>query len=94
MLHFFSFKNTNLDQEVKLKFGCRLALVCDPPVGYVKHGKFLDLAYNDRSFDIRVDPSQLKEDQAYFTELQVFDTEQVNVGPLARFPITIIKPTT
>ncbi|CAF4709004.1 unnamed protein product, partial [Rotaria sp. Silwood2] len=80
------------DQEVKIKFACRLSLICDPPVSYVQHGKFLDLAYNDRTFDIRIDPSHLKEDQAHFTELQAFDTNQINAGPLARFPVTIIKP--
>jgi len=81
-----------LDQEVKIKFGCRLSLICDPPASYVQHGKYLDLAYNDRTFDIRIDPSHLKEDQAHFTELQAFDINQINAGPLARFPITIIKP--
>ncbi|CAF4672915.1 unnamed protein product [Rotaria sp. Silwood1] len=80
------------DQEVKIKFACRLSLICDPPVSYVQHGKFLDLAYNDRTFDIRIDPSHLKEDQVHFTELQAFDTNQINAGPLARFPVTIIKP--
>ena len=52
----------------------------------------LDLAYNDRTFDIRIDPSQLKQDQIYFTELQAFNIEEINAGPLVRFPITIIKP--
>jgi hypothetical protein len=46
----------------------------------------------DRTFDIRIDPSHLKQDQIHFTELQAFDINQINVGPLARFPITIIKP--
>ncbi len=81
-----------LDQEVKIKFGCRLSFICEPSVSYVQHGKFLDLAYNDRTFDIKVDPSHLKEDQVHFTELQAFDTNQINAGPLVRFPITIIKP--
>ncbi|CAF4439504.1 unnamed protein product, partial [Adineta steineri] len=44
------------------------------------------------TFDIRIDPSHLKEDEVHFTELQAFDTNQINAGPLARFPITIIKP--
>ncbi len=85
-------KCVDLDQEMKIKFGCRLSLICDPPVSYVQHGKFLDLAYHDRTFDIRIDPSTLKEDQFHYTELQVFDTNEINFGPLARFPITIIKP--
>ncbi|CAF3801202.1 unnamed protein product [Adineta steineri] len=80
------------DQEVKIKFACRLSFICDPPVSYVQHAKFLDLSYADRTFDIRIDPSHLKEDEVHFTELQAFDTNQINAGPLARFPITIIKP--
>lgn len=83
-----------LDQKNKIQFACRLSLVCDPPVSYVQHGKFLDLAYNDRTFDIRIDPSQLQQDRVHFTELQAFDVNQINAGPLVRFPITIIKPTT
>ncbi|CAF4089647.1 unnamed protein product, partial [Adineta steineri] len=80
------------DQDAKIKFACRLSLICDPPVSYVQHGKFLDLCYSDRTFDIRIDPSHLKEDQVHFTELQAFDTNEINAGPLVRFPITIIKP--
>lgn len=61
-------------------------------MSYVQHGKYLDLAYNERTLDIRIDPSQLQEDQIHFTELQAFDLNQISAGPLARFPITIIKP--
>ncbi len=85
-------KNIDLDQEVKIKFGCRLSSICDPSVSYVQHGEFLDLAYNDRRFDIRIYPSHLKEDRVHFTGLQAFDVNQINAGPLARFPITLIKP--
>ncbi|CAF4227427.1 unnamed protein product, partial [Rotaria magnacalcarata] len=49
-------------------------------------------AYNERTFDIRIYPSHLKEDQVHFTEIQAFDVNQTNAGPLARFLITIIKP--
>ncbi len=35
-------------------------MICDPPVHYVQHGKYLDLTFNDRAFDIRIGPSQLK----------------------------------
>ena len=84
--------NIRLDQEAKIKFGCRLSLVSEPSVSYVQHGKYLDLAYNERTLDIRIDPSQLQEDQIHFTELQAFDLNEINAGPLARFPITIIKP--
>ncbi|CAF4459023.1 unnamed protein product, partial [Rotaria magnacalcarata] len=55
-------------------------------------GEFIDLAYNERTFDIRIYPSHLKEDQVHFTEIQAFDVNQTNAGPLARFLITIIKP--
>ncbi|CAF1250085.1 unnamed protein product [Rotaria magnacalcarata] len=82
------------DQEIKINFACRLSLICDPPASYVQHGKFLDLAFSDRTFDIKIDPSHLQQDQAHFTELQAFDVNQINAGPLARFPITIIKPIT
>lgn len=82
----------DLDQDVKIKYNCRLSFVCEPPVSYVQHGKYLDLAFNDRTLDIRIDPSNLKEDQVHFTELQAFDSNEINAGPLARFPITIIKP--
>jgi len=85
-------KSIDLDQEVKIKFACRLSFICDSPASYVQHGEFLDLAYNDRTFDIRFDPSHLKDDQVHFTELQGFDINQINAGPLVRFPITIIKP--
>lgn len=85
-------KLIDLDQEMKIKYNCRLSFVCEPPVSYVQHGKYLDLAFNDRTFDIRIDPSGLKEDSVHFTELQAFDLNQINAGPLARFPITIIKP--
>ena len=86
--------NVLLDQEKKIDYNSRLALLSDPPASYVQHGKFLDLSYQDRTFDIRLDPSQLKEDQVHFTQLQVFDLKQIAAGPLARFPITIIKPMT
>ncbi|CAM4749354.1 unnamed protein product [Rotaria magnacalcarata] len=59
---------------------------------YVQHGEFIDLAYNERTFDIRIYPSHLKEDQVHFTEIQAFDVNQTYAGPLARFLITIIKP--
>ena len=81
-----------LDQKAKIDFACRLSLISDPPATYVEHGKFLDLAFSDRTFDIRLDPSQLKEDQIHFTELQAFDIHQIQAGPIARFPISIIKP--
>lgn len=67
-------------------------MITDPPVSYVQHGKFLDLSFIDRTFDIRIDPSQLQDDQAYFTQLEAIDVNQVEAGPLVRFPITIIKP--
>ncbi|CAF4264404.1 unnamed protein product [Rotaria sp. Silwood2] len=44
--------------------------------------RFLDLVYNERTFNIRIDPSHLKEDQLHFTELQAFHTKQINVEPL------------
>lgn len=52
----------------------------------------MDLAYTDRTFDIRIDPSKLKDDQVYFTQIQAFDLNLIQAGPLVRFPITIIKP--
>lgn len=67
-------------------------MTSDPCVSYVEHGKYLDLAYTDRTLDIRVDPSKLKEDQVYFTQIQAFDLNLIHAGPLVRFPITIIKP--
>ncbi|CAF1460835.1 unnamed protein product [Rotaria sordida] len=43
-----------------IQFGCRLSLICDLSISYVQHGKFLDFAYNDRRFNIKIDPSHLK----------------------------------
>ena len=67
-------------------------MFCDPPVNYVQHEKYVDLSFNDRTFDIRIDPSNLKDDQIYFTQLQFVDLNQIEMGPLFRYPITIIKP--
>jgi hypothetical protein len=82
----------NVDQETKIDFSRRLSLVCEPPVTHVEHGKFLDLAFADRTLDIRLDPSHLKDDQVHFTELQAFDIDHIQAGPLVRFPITVIRP--
>lgn len=80
------------DQEKKIQFSSRLTFICDPIANYVEHGKYLDLAYTDRTFDIRIDPSKLKDDQVHFTQIQAFDLNLIQAGPLVRFPITIIKP--
>jgi len=45
-----------------------------------------------RIFKITVDPLSLKEGEAYYAEVNLFDTECFNQGPIARVPISVIKP--
>ncbi|CAF1324405.1 unnamed protein product [Didymodactylos carnosus] len=81
-----------LNQECKIRFGCHLSLQCEPQATWVHHAKYLDVSNIERTMDIRLDPTQLTEGQAHYTELQGYDIEKLQLGPLFRFPITVVKP--
>ncbi|KAJ7534838.1 hypothetical protein O6H91_12G006200 [Diphasiastrum complanatum] len=58
---------------------------------WVKCPKYLLLTYNGRTFNIMVDPTELKPG-VHFTEVVGLDCDAPWRGPLFRVPITVTKP--
>jgi tripeptidyl-peptidase-2 len=73
----------------KIKFEKRLILTSTVP--WIKSPEYLLLPNEQRQFKITVDPTELAEGPHY-GEIQCFDSEHPDAGPIARLPCTIIKP--
>ncbi|PRP81954.1 hypothetical protein PROFUN_10526 [Planoprotostelium fungivorum] len=60
---------------------------------WVKCPQYLVSTSGSRNISVRVDPTALEEGRAYYTEVQGFDSDVPQAGPVFRIPITVIKPT-
>ncbi|RIB23882.1 subtilase family-domain-containing protein [Gigaspora rosea] len=76
--------------QKKFELETRFALVCTQT--WVRATDFLFLGSNGRSFDVKVDPTNLTPGGFYFAEVQGYDTTCPDRGPLFRVPITVTKP--
>ncbi|CAG8610460.1 383_t:CDS:2, partial [Dentiscutata heterogama] len=78
------------NNQRKYELETRLALVCTQT--WVRATDFLFLGSRGRSFDVKVDPTNLIPGGLYFAEIQGYDTTCPDRGPLFRVPITVTKP--
>uniref|UniRef100_A0A914UV78 Tripeptidyl peptidase II Ig-like domain-containing protein n=1 Tax=Plectus sambesii TaxID=2011161 RepID=A0A914UV78_9BILA len=67
-------------------------LRCDAK--WVEHPEHFELMNQQRQFNIRIDAAELEEGVPHYTELQAFDADHIEMGPLFRVPITVILPVT
>ncbi|CAG8674187.1 18099_t:CDS:10, partial [Racocetra fulgida] len=75
------------NNQKKFELERRLALISTQT--WVRTTDFLFLG---RSFDVKVDPTNLAPGGFYFAEVQGYDTTCPERGPLFRVPVTITKP--
>ena len=84
--------NANFHEDAtsrkKVDFEMRLALSASEP--WVKVTDFANLAAGGETTDIRIDPTGLPEG-AHFAEILASDSAHPERGPIARYPITVIK---
>ncbi|CAG8643412.1 13260_t:CDS:2, partial [Cetraspora pellucida] len=78
------------NNQKKFELESRLALISTQT--WVRTTDFLFLGSTGRSFDVKVDPTNLSPGGFYFAEVQGYDTTCPERGPLFRVPITITKP--
>ncbi|CAG8455950.1 13834_t:CDS:10 [Funneliformis caledonium] len=74
----------------KFEFETRLALVSTQP--WVRCPDFLLMGSKGRSFDVKVDPTQLNPGEFDYGEVQGYDTTCSDRGPLFRVPVTVTRP--
>ena len=79
----------NHDNSARVAFQLNLAL--KPSAKWIDCGKQLLLTHGGGSFRVTVDPNGLQPG-AHRGEVLVLDSDQPDRGPLARVPITVIKP--
>ena len=77
------------DNQGRVSFGLNLTL--KPTVEWINCGEQLLLTHGGGSFQLVVDPGQL-EPGAHFGQILVHDSDTPGRGPLARVPVTVIKP--
>lgn len=65
-------------------------LCCD--ASWVQCPKYLNLNYDSRSFNIKIDPSSLVAGTVNFAMIRAYDVECAEKGPVFSIPITVIKP--
>ncbi|CAG8480016.1 10360_t:CDS:10 [Scutellospora calospora] len=78
------------NNQKKFELEIRLALVSTQP--WVRVTDFLLMGSKGRTFDVKVDPTNLTPGGLYFAEVQGYDTTCPDRGPLFRVPITVTKP--
>ncbi|KAG9286248.1 hypothetical protein G9A89_014234 [Geosiphon pyriformis] len=76
----------------KYEFESRVALITTE--NWVRSPDFLLFGSPGRSFQIKVDPSQLSPGKLYYAEVQGYDTSTSSPVPLFKVPVTITKPLT
>ena len=79
----------NHDNSARVAFQLNLAL--EPSAKWIGCGKQLLLTHGGGSFRVTIDPNGLGPG-AHRGEVLVLDSDQPDRGPLARVPITVIKP--
>lgn len=67
-----------------------LAIRLQPTVDWIEAPEQLVMSYGGKSFELRVDPSQLPPG-AHFGEVQGFNLDAPELGPLFRVPVTVIR---
>ena len=77
------------DNKGRVAFGLNLALEATDE--WIDCGQQLLLTHGGDSFRVVVDPSRL-EPGAHFGQILIHDSDNPSRGPLARVPITVIKP--
>ncbi|CAG8537845.1 24786_t:CDS:10, partial [Racocetra persica] len=78
------------NNQKKFELERRLALISTQT--WVRTTDFLFLGSKGRSFDVKVDPTNLAPGGLHFAEVQGYDTTCPERGPLFRVPVTITKP--
>ncbi len=73
----------------RVGFELRLALRSTAP--WVRSGKYLLLTHGEESFQVLVDPTHLESGEHY-AEIQGFDVQHPERGPLLRVPVTAVVP--
>ncbi|GMT33259.1 hypothetical protein PFISCL1PPCAC_24556, partial [Pristionchus fissidentatus] len=68
----------------------RLRVSCNVP--WVRAASTLVLNNQPCKIAVEVDPTQLAPNQLHYTEIELFDSEFPQLGPLIRVPVTITKP--
>ncbi|GES95610.1 tripeptidyl-peptidase 2-like [Rhizophagus clarus] len=81
---------TGENNSKKFEFETRLALVSTQP--WVRSPDFLLMGSQGRSFDVKVDPTQLNPGGFYYSEVEGYDTTCPDRGPLFRVPVTVTRP--
>ncbi|CAG8458801.1 9948_t:CDS:2 [Ambispora gerdemannii] len=74
----------------KYEFQSRVALINTE--SWVRAPEFLLFGSQGRSFQVKVDPSQLVPGKFYYAEVQGYDTSSPFPTPLFKVPVTIVKP--
>eukprot|EP01126_Amoeba_proteus_P000779 TRINITY_DN10222_c0_g3_i3.p1 TRINITY_DN10222_c0_g3~~TRINITY_DN10222_c0_g3_i3.p1 ORF type:complete len:836 (-),score=186.06 TRINITY_DN10222_c0_g3_i3:121-2628(-) len=80
----------NTTPEQKTNFERRIQLLSTTE--WAKAPQALHLTNEGRSFRVMVDPTGLQEGQHHYAEIQGWDINCLQKGPVFRFPITVIYP--
>ncbi|EDV19912.1 uncharacterized protein TRIADDRAFT_61672 [Trichoplax adhaerens] len=80
---------SELDLKLKANLEYRISLV--PTATWIDAPKYFMLNNSARSFDIKVDTSDLRPG-AHYSEICGYDSACIELGPLFRIPITVTKP--
>lgn len=76
------------DNRTKVDLDLRLALTASQP--WVRVADFATLAAGGKTTDIRIDPTELHPG-AHYAEVVATDADRPERGPLARYPITVLR---
>ena len=82
--------HVDCDNEEQVKFEVQMILTSSAAWCVVP--RYMVLNSQGKGFDLVVDPATLPEGEAHFCEILGCDANQPHLGPLFRFPVTVIKP--
>ena len=77
------------DNRLKVDFQKRITLKVTAP--WIEAPQHLMLMHNGRTFEIRIDAAKLDRG-VHYAEVQGFDSQSPERGPLFRLPVTVIRP--